>query len=466
MQVLRARAFNPQTINPHGYVFEHNTGSQRHNVVYTSQERTLDPSPWNKTETQAFLDGEKDPKTKVLFDPNTWSKDGSVSLKGYYFSDTKYCAFFMCYEEGTSQERNTIRVRDMMSGEDLAEDVLTVGIKVATPVAWHLTQNAFYYCRHDEWDTPHVYEHVIGQPQSMDRAVVTPANYGDSTAPLFYEIRASDDTEREWLLIIVHPKTDGKHDEGEAQHRGILAYRFRESLSRDAKDEPGPLGLINSSLREILSLDRRIFFDPVFCFNACNPDADWSNDPSAGCKIPSVPAVFGRSNWSRHPSKDGGGADRYAFVCILDRATKEVDVKDNGNRGVKVLVPEAKTDVLESVHPVGTDRYVFVYRPQTVGLSSAESQRGDTLMIFRRSGWNDVVPHRECSQWETGGTATVSSHSGSRDCIVHVLREARNPEGYHTSKARNPGGRGEFFKLDLVLEDAVKHRILLNQTHR
>ncbi|MEM1179949.1 MAG: prolyl oligopeptidase family serine peptidase [Acidobacteriota bacterium] len=78
---------------------------------------------------------------QVLFDPNTWSEDGSVSMKGSSPSwDGKKVAYRKSFNNADAA---TLYVRDVATGEDLATDVIP-GAKYAWP-SWTPDSRGFYY---------------------------------------------------------------------------------------------------------------------------------------------------------------------------------------------------------------------------------------------------------------------------------------------------------------------------------
>ncbi len=81
-------------------------------------------------------------KARLLIDPNTLAKDGTVALDWYYISEHgKYVAY------GTSPggtEQSTLRVRDTATGVDLP-DVIP-GCRFSS-VAWLKDESGFYYTR-------------------------------------------------------------------------------------------------------------------------------------------------------------------------------------------------------------------------------------------------------------------------------------------------------------------------------
>src|SRR5436190_587806 len=81
------------------YFFSKNNGLQNQFVVFMQDSLKAEP--------------------KVLFDPNSWSKDGTVALSGTSFSDDgKYCAYAKS-EAGSDWKK--ILIRDVDADNDLAD---------------------------------------------------------------------------------------------------------------------------------------------------------------------------------------------------------------------------------------------------------------------------------------------------------------------------------------------------------
>jgi prolyl oligopeptidase len=134
------------------YFFRRNDGLQNQSVTY-----------W-----QDGLDGEP----KILFDPNTWSEDGTVALKTSRVSeDGKYVAY------GISKSGSDLvefRGREIASGEILEDHIQHV--KFSSP-SWDAASQGFYYGRYPEGDLADankgqkLYYHRVGTPQSEDFVV-------------------------------------------------------------------------------------------------------------------------------------------------------------------------------------------------------------------------------------------------------------------------------------------------------
>lgn len=141
------------------YIYK-NDGLQNQSVLYTMD------SP---TGTQ-----------RVFLDPNTLSSDGTVALKGVYFSnDGKYAAYAISRSGSDWQEFYVI---DIESGRQLSDHVEWAKFSGA---AWH--GNGFYYSAYDhssdgkEYSNVNemhkIYYHRIGTPQSEDHLIYMNAAY-------------------------------------------------------------------------------------------------------------------------------------------------------------------------------------------------------------------------------------------------------------------------------------------------
>jgi prolyl oligopeptidase len=136
------------------YFFRHNTGTQDHSVLYTA----------------TSLDGAA---TEVL-DPNTLSKDGTISVKLTSISED---GSLMAY--GTSDGGSdwiTMHIRDVMSGRNLTETLHWVKFSGAS---WTHDNNGFYYSRYPKPENKlesvnehqKLYFHQIGTPQDQDTLI-------------------------------------------------------------------------------------------------------------------------------------------------------------------------------------------------------------------------------------------------------------------------------------------------------
>jgi len=134
------------------YYYRKNDGLQNQSVVYRMDALGDDP--------------------KVLFDPNTWSEDGTVALSGMQFSENgRYVAYGVA-EAGS--DWNTWKIRNIETGEDLDDELNW--IKFSSP-AWTPDSKGFFYSRYDTPDDDayqdvnkfqKLYYHRVGTPQSAD----------------------------------------------------------------------------------------------------------------------------------------------------------------------------------------------------------------------------------------------------------------------------------------------------------
>ncbi|MHB1033720.1 MAG: prolyl oligopeptidase family serine peptidase [Pirellulales bacterium] len=135
------------------YFYSKNDGLQNQSVVYTLP--ALDAKP------------------RVLLDPNTLSKDGTVALSGMAVShDGKYLAYGLSTAGSDWMEW---KVRDVGTGKDLADRIQWVKFSDAS---WTRDGRGFFYSRYDEpkeatklADVNYyqkLYFHRLGTPQSED----------------------------------------------------------------------------------------------------------------------------------------------------------------------------------------------------------------------------------------------------------------------------------------------------------
>ena len=157
----------------HGkWYFFKNDGLQNQSVLYVSDE----------------LGG----KSRVFLDPNTLSSDGTVALKGIYFShNDKYCAYSIS-RSGSDWEE--FYVMDVKTGKLLDDHVMWAKFSGA---AWQ--GDGFYYSAYDapeegkEFSNVNeghkIYYHRIGTPQSKDELI-----YMNPTCPQrFYSVEVNED---------------------------------------------------------------------------------------------------------------------------------------------------------------------------------------------------------------------------------------------------------------------------------
>jgi prolyl oligopeptidase len=175
------------------YVYSRNDGLQSQSVLYVAD--TLEAEP------------------RVLIDPNTLSKDGTVALSGTVFStDGNLMAYGLASAGSDWMEW---RVRDVRTGKDLPDHIRWVKFNAPT---WTKDGKGFFYSRYAEPQPgaaltganyfPKVYFHKLGTPQSEDTLVYERPDqkeWGFSSAVTedgrYLILRVSRGTERKNLLF-------------------------------------------------------------------------------------------------------------------------------------------------------------------------------------------------------------------------------------------------------------------------
>jgi len=172
------------------FFYYHNSGLQNQSVLYTL--KSLDGTP------------------QILFDPNTWSKDGTVALAGTRFSDDgKYVAYGI---QDAGSDWRTWRVMEVESGKKLDDELKWV--KFSSPT-WKKDGSGFYYGAFDEPADDQqfqslnlnqkLYFHKLGTPQSEDELI-----YERPDQPEWgFDPRVTEDGR--YLVITVWKGTDDKY---------------------------------------------------------------------------------------------------------------------------------------------------------------------------------------------------------------------------------------------------------------
>jgi prolyl oligopeptidase len=147
------------------YFFAKNTGLQNQSVIYTA----------------SALPGEP----RVLIDPNTLSKDGTIALSGYAVPDDgKLFAYGLSNAGSDWQEW---KVREIETGKDLQDNLKWVKFSGAS---WSHDGRGFFYSRYDEptgggeqlKETNYfqkLYYHKIGTPQWQDELIYERKDHKD-----------------------------------------------------------------------------------------------------------------------------------------------------------------------------------------------------------------------------------------------------------------------------------------------
>jgi prolyl oligopeptidase len=172
------------------YFYSHNTGLQNQFVLFVTED-LQQPG-------------------RVLLDPNTLSKDGTVALSGTSISENgRYLAYAISV---AGSDWQTWKVRDIDTGKDLADEIQWSKFSGA---AWTKDATGFFYSRYDapkEGDAmkgvnkfQKVFFHRIGTAQSQDELVYERKDQPD------WGLGASVTDDGRWLLISQSEGTERKN---------------------------------------------------------------------------------------------------------------------------------------------------------------------------------------------------------------------------------------------------------------
>ncbi len=192
------------------YVFSKNDGLQNQSVMYVQD--SLDAEP------------------RVLIDPNTLSKDGTVAMAGSSFTED---GDFMAYGTASAgSDWNEWKIRDVRSGQDLTDVLKWVKFSGAS---WTKDGKGFFYSRYPEPEkgkefqqlnkNQKVYFHAKGTDQSQDILI-----YENPAEPEHgFGAGATDDGK--YLVVTTWKGTDNKYmvsyaslDNGIPQGRDKFTY--------------------------------------------------------------------------------------------------------------------------------------------------------------------------------------------------------------------------------------------------
>jgi prolyl oligopeptidase len=172
------------------YFYSRNDGLQNQSVLYTLER----------------LDGEP----RVLLDPNTLSKDGTVALAGTAISeDGNLLAYGLATAGSDWQEW---KVRDVRTGQDLSDHLKWIKFSGA---AWTHDHQGFFYSRYDEPKPGEqlsgvnyfqkLYYHKLATPQAEDRLVYHRPDHKD------WGFGGSVTDDGRYLIITISQGTDTKN---------------------------------------------------------------------------------------------------------------------------------------------------------------------------------------------------------------------------------------------------------------
>ena len=138
------------------YFFSKNTGLQNQNVLYTAANFIEQP--------------------KILLDPNTLAKDGTIALSGVDVTDDAKLLAYGLATAGSDWQQ--WKVRDVETGKDRTDLVDWVKFSGAS---WKKDGSGFFYSRYDKPDEKNklrtavynhkLFFHQIGTPQAQDKLI-------------------------------------------------------------------------------------------------------------------------------------------------------------------------------------------------------------------------------------------------------------------------------------------------------
>jgi prolyl oligopeptidase len=157
-----------------------------------------------------FATADTEQPARVLLDPNTLSKDGTIAFKGAGYSDDGRLMAYGLSEAGSDWE--VWRVRDVATGKDMPDEIRWAKF---TSAWWRKDGSGFYYCGYSAVPTGQslkapsqyhkVFFHKLGTPQSQD-----PEIYGRTDNPDWYLGGQVTDDGR-YLVITANHGTDVKN---------------------------------------------------------------------------------------------------------------------------------------------------------------------------------------------------------------------------------------------------------------
>ncbi len=145
----------------------------------------------------------------VLFDPNTWSEDGTDALAAFFPDPTGRYVAYLVQQAGS--DWRTAKIRNLKDGEDLSDELDWLKF---TALAWRKDGQGFYYSRYPEpqgerylevVDSSQVYYHEIGTGQDQDQLVHQDPDHPD------WRFSADVTEDGELLVITVSIGTDNRY---------------------------------------------------------------------------------------------------------------------------------------------------------------------------------------------------------------------------------------------------------------
>jgi prolyl oligopeptidase len=172
------------------YYYLKNDGLQNQDVLYVLD--SLDAEP------------------RMLIDPNSWSKDGTLALSGMSFSDDGKYAAYGVSEAGS--DWHTWRVLEIASGKLLDDEIKWMK---SSGTSWTKDGKGFYYSRLEEPKTgaeftvanfnEKVFYHRLGTKQAEDALVYSQPEHPD------WEFGVGVTEDFRYLVITMSKGTDAKY---------------------------------------------------------------------------------------------------------------------------------------------------------------------------------------------------------------------------------------------------------------
>ncbi|MDX1962139.1 MAG: prolyl oligopeptidase family serine peptidase [Pirellulales bacterium] len=189
-EIWNYERFSAPMLHGGKYYFYKNDGLQNQAVLYVQDTLTAEP--------------------RVVLDPNTWSKDGTIALAGMSFSDD---GRYLAYGRAKSgSDWNTWHVLDLTTGKLLPDELDWIKFSGAS---WTPDNRGFYYSRYPQPASGEsfkqlnldqkVYYHALGTAQDTDRLV-----YERPDEPT-WTFSADVTEDGNYLIITVSKGTDDKY---------------------------------------------------------------------------------------------------------------------------------------------------------------------------------------------------------------------------------------------------------------
>jgi prolyl oligopeptidase len=356
--------------------YSRNTGLQRQSPIFVRASATAPPT--------------------LVIDPNVISEDGSVSLSQWMPSPDATLLAYGLAEGGA--DWNTVRVRDITSGKDLADEVRWMRF---SSLSWTNDSKGFFYSRYPEPPKNKVleaalsgqalYYHRVGTPQSQDTLV-----YERKDLPTWL-INGDVTEDGRYLLITMFEGAENKNslyyaDLGRADAPKIDAVVKPLMKVNDA--EYWPIG--NKGTTLFLRSDKDAPNRKIIAVDLRNPAAaTWTTIvPERKEAIENVTVIGGRIVVQYLVDVQS----RLLLFDLAGAAQGEVGVPGAGTIGA-IRGREDAPDIWYSFSSPLTPSTVYVYNPQSntsegfeVATPAVDTSLFETRALFATSADGTRVP--------------------------------------------------------------------------